>query len=64
MVQCAYCKHYDSDAKNKPSCAAFVGRIPVEIIRGDFDHSDNHPNDNGLTFSPKKGTPKGIWKKP
>ena len=45
--QCRYCIHLMSDALK---CDAFVDGIPIEILKGDFDHSQPHDDDNGIRF--------------
>lgn len=62
IIQCAFCNYYTGLDKGKPTCKAFEDRIPMEIITGEFDHSEPHPGDNGLQFSPDEDTPPGLWK--
>jgi len=48
---CASCKHQ----KPGPYCAAFDGKIPIEIPCNEFDHRNPHPLDNGLQYEQKDG---------
>jgi len=45
-AQCWQCLRYRGDL----SCDAFPRGIPEEILTGAFDHSEEHADDNGLTF--------------
>ena len=46
MSQCARCKHKQLDNK----CAAFLDRIPDEILLNEFDHRERWPGDGGVRF--------------
>jgi hypothetical protein len=46
---CVYCEHWTGGQ----TCKAFPGmKIPHEITTVEFDHRRNHPQDNGIVFSP------------
>lgn len=46
-IQCVDCKHLLPGRK----CKAFPNQIPDEIfITGEFDHTEPHPDDNGIQF--------------
>lgn len=48
--QCGNCAHWTG----KRTCEAFGDReIPFEILANEFDHRENHPDDNGLTWTPE-----------
>lgn len=45
--------HYVEDEEGgPPTCEAFPGGIPDDIIRGGFDHRQEYPNDGGVRFTP------------
>ena len=49
--QCHNCTHRH---EGSPTCDAFGDRhIPMSILKNDFDHRENHPDDNGLTWEPE-----------
>lgn len=48
---CIFCRHYRPDG-DVPSCAAFPGGVPAEIINGGFDHRQEYPGDGGIRFEP------------
>jgi len=48
--QCYFCKHYLKNYK----CAAFVDRIPDEILKNEHDHNKPFEGDGGITFEKKK----------
>lgn len=54
VVQCASCKHFDGGDLERNVCTAFPGGIPREIINGDFDHRQPHPEDNGIQYEAKR----------
>jgi hypothetical protein len=43
---CVLCAHLD----DKQTCAAFPQGIPAEIWKGEVDHHDPYPGDNGIQF--------------
>lgn len=49
--QCDACEHFNGQAR----CDAFDDRtIPMAILKNDFDHRQNHPDDNGRTWTPER----------
>ncbi len=45
--QCGICKH----AEGALTCAAFPDGIPADILTGEFDHTEKHPDqDNDIVF--------------
>lgn len=52
VVQCASCKRLNGPMK----CEAF-DKIPVDVFFGRVMHTSSLPNDNGLIFVQKEGTP-------
>ena len=49
--QCMTCKHYLGSGQ----CAAYLERIPQEILTGEVDHSKPYKGDNGITREPIDG---------
>jgi hypothetical protein len=52
---CGECAHFSEEAReedHRPTCAAFPGGIPDEILFDGFDHREPHPDDNGIQFEP------------
>jgi hypothetical protein len=47
---CASCAHEIIDAEPGFKCAAFPEGIPGEILRGEFDHHNPYPDDNGIQY--------------
>lgn len=43
---CWECKHLQAGGK----CKAFPNGIPEEFLSGDEQHTEPHPNDNGIQF--------------
>lgn len=50
---CAYCANALASARK---CKAFSGLIPLEIWRGNNDHTRPYPGDNGMHFEPIQDT--------
>ncbi len=51
LVQCIFCKHL----KLWAVCAAFKEGIPIDILKGRFDHTKPFPKqDNNIVFKKKK----------
>ena len=48
QLQCIQCEHYWGDGK----CAAFQKGIPLEIWRGDNNHTKPYKGDNDIQFEP------------
>lgn len=54
VSMCMMCKRFKGRRNGDgPRCDAFDGRIPNEIMWGEFDHRHPHPDDNGLMFVPR-----------
>jgi hypothetical protein len=53
---CSYCKHFDigSAIAEVRTCAAFPIGIPTEIWKGDNNHTNPYPGDQGITFLKRK----------
>lgn len=47
--RCALCAH----ATGMETCKAFPEWIPEQIQRGEFDHAQPFPGDNGIQFAPR-----------
>lgn len=50
--QCSQCAYFYPDGEGRPTCEAFPGGIPDEILRDGFDHTQEFPGDNGYRFNP------------
>lgn len=48
--QCSRCIHRHGITQ---FCDAFPDGIPAIILRGDFDHTEPFPGDNGIRFEPE-----------
>jgi hypothetical protein len=58
---CTLCDLFDWDEDGVPTCAAFPGGIPADILHRGFDHRQEHPEDRGVRFVPRAGvTPEQI----
>ena len=61
LPQCIYCKHLQPDKRTEDGrwrCKSFgTDPIPQEILLNQFDHRHKHPNDAGLLYDPKPGSP-------
>ncbi len=53
IIECDQCKHWIIN-KERPKCRAFPKGIPFEIIAGEFDHRNPHPDDNGIRYEQKE----------
>lgn len=52
LLQCAFCQHFRRNDRTGNYCVAFPDGIPEPIIRGEADHSEPYPGDNGIRFTP------------
>ena len=46
---CSSCVHFDTSSTAR-ICSAFPDGIPVEIWKGENDHTAPYKNDNGIRF--------------
>lgn len=58
--QCVRCKHWPrvTSVKGLP-CDAFPDGVPDVILRGEHDHREPYPGDNGIRFEPIEEADKG-----
>ncbi len=47
---CSFCLHFNDKNPIERRCEAFPEGIPLEIWRGENDHTKPFPNDNGIRF--------------
>ena len=47
--QCATCKNH---IPYTITCKAFPNGIPIEIAKGNWDHRETYPGDNGILYDP------------
>jgi hypothetical protein len=50
--QCLACVHWSPVSGEWPACTAFE-EVPIEILKGEFDHRKPFPSDRGIRFTPK-----------
>lgn len=56
MTQCVYCRHAFPSPLGVRTCPAFMGAIPDEILRNEYDHRFMHPGqDEPTLFEPLDG---------
>jgi hypothetical protein len=53
--QCQNCARLREVRNGRWVCQAFPGGIPLDIIKGQFDHTGPHVGDHGLRYEPRKG---------
>ena len=49
VTPCRTCKHRTGPM----TCEAFDVTIPMPILKGEFDHKQPYPNDNGIQWEAK-----------
>ena len=53
--QCKLCQHYQRENESgKLHCIAFPDGIPIEIITGEYDHTNPFNGDNGIRWELSK----------
>jgi len=54
--QCLYCKNLNRKDSWTPvlKCRAFKKKIPLDIVKNEYDHTKPYKGDNGITFEPIK----------
>jgi hypothetical protein len=50
---CITCKH----RRPMATCAAYPDGIPAKFMRGEKDHNQPEPGDNGIQYSPRTTSP-------
>ena len=51
IAPCIDCKHFNMTEVN---CTAFPDGIPLEIMSGENDHTDEVEGDNGIRYEPEE----------
>ncbi len=49
---CSFCNNFDRSNPIERKCAAFPDGIPLQIWKGENDHTKSFPGDNGILFEP------------
>ena len=49
---CSFCQRFDRTNPVARKCSAFPEGIPLEIWKGENDHTTAYPGDNGIQFQP------------